>query len=83
MIDPNEYGELAPLIQKGMNNRYAQDVGGFVIVRFSNGTYDWFPIGAIPQRADGTFERRAPIVLRVHWNHHTWRVVDDYRDDIR
>ncbi len=79
MINPNDYGDLAPLVETGMHDSHAQASGGFVIVRFSDDTYDWFPIGAIPQRADGTIERRAAIVLRFYYNGLVWRLVNDFR----
>jgi len=62
---------FAAALRAAKNNAYCRAVGGFVIVRMSDGTIDWFPAGQPPHRG-GEEDRGAVILGKWRWNYRRW-----------
>jgi len=62
---------FAAALRAAKRNTYCQAVGGFVIVRMSDGSIDWFPLGQPPHRG-GEEDRGAVILGKWRWNYQRW-----------
>jgi hypothetical protein len=62
---------FAAALRAAKQNAYCRAVGGFVIVRMSDGTIDWFPAGQPPHRG-GETDRNAVILGKWRWNYRRW-----------
>jgi hypothetical protein len=62
---------FAAALRAAKRNTYCRAVGGFVIVRMSDGSIDWFPTGQTPNR-NGEPDRGAVILGKWHWNYRRW-----------
>jgi len=62
---------FAAALRAAKRNAYCRTVGGFVIVRMSDGSIDWFPAGQTPNR-NGEPDRGAIILGKWRWNHKRW-----------
>ena len=62
---------VAAALRAAKRNTYCRAVGGFVIVRMSDGSIDWFPLGQPPHRG-GEEDRGAVILGKWRWNYRRW-----------
>ena len=62
---------FATALRAAKRNTYCRAVGGFVIVRMSDGSIDWFPLGQPPHRG-GEEDRGAIILGKWRWNYRRW-----------
>ena len=62
---------FAAALRAAKRNTYCQAVGGFVIVRMSDGSIDWFPLGQPPHQG-GEEDRGAIILGKWRWNYKRW-----------
>ena len=62
---------FAAALRAAKRDAYCRAVGGFVIVRMSDGSIDWFPVGQPPHRG-GEADRGAVILGRWRRNYRRW-----------
>ena len=62
---------FAAALHAAKRNVYCRTAGGFVIVRMSDGSIDWFPAGQTPNR-NGEPDRGAIILGKWRRNHKRW-----------
>jgi hypothetical protein len=76
MTTPNALTTLqrrafAAALRAAKQDAYCRQVGGFVIVRMSDGAIDWFPLGQTPNRS-GEPDQEAIILGKWRWNYRRW-----------
>jgi hypothetical protein len=62
---------FAAALRAAKQSAYCRTVGGFVIVRMSDGTIDWFPLGQTPHQG-GEPDKGAIILGKWRWNYRRW-----------
>ena len=60
--------------REGRSDGYCREVGGFVVARMSDGTFEYFAHGTPPHRG-GEVDRDAEIVSRHAFRGRAWRTV--------